>query len=132
MNNIRKKVVGICDQQAITGPVSDLIPIVHDLYLATLRVRQSSKGRNSQILAIHTMDPPIVHNLDSSLRTNAVYLHPSISDAHKETIWVAACIGGGMLIMIAVAAGILLVRRRARWRNISERDAATGTWTEEA
>jgi hypothetical protein len=78
------------------------------------------------------MDPPIVHNLESSLHTNAVYLHPSINDAHKETIWVAACIGGGMLVMIAVAAGILLVRRRARWRNISERDAATGAWTEEA
>lgn len=36
-----------------------------------------------------------------------------------------------MLIMIAVAAGILLVRRRARWRNINERDAATGAWARE-
>ncbi|UKZ66646.1 uncharacterized protein TrAtP1_007817 [Trichoderma atroviride] len=78
------------------------------------------------------MDPPITQNLESSLQTNAAYLHPSTSDAHKETIWVAACIGGGMLIMIAVAAGILLVRRRARWRNINERDAATGAWGREA
>lgn len=78
------------------------------------------------------MDPPIVHNLESSLQTNTVYLHPSTSDAHKETIWVAACIGGGVLIMIAVAAGILLVRRRARWRNINERDAATGAWARDA
>lgn len=77
------------------------------------------------------MDPPIANNLESSLHTNAVYFHPSTSDAHKETIWVAACIGGGMLIMIAVAAGILLVRRRARWRNINERDAATGAWERE-
>ncbi|KAL7900075.1 hypothetical protein HDV63DRAFT_370297 [Trichoderma sp. SZMC 28014] len=74
------------------------------------------------------MDLPIAYNLKSALQTDAVFLHPSTSDAHKETIWVAACIGGGMLIMIAVAAGILLVRRRARWRNISERNAATGAW----
>ncbi|KAL7925107.1 hypothetical protein ACQKWADRAFT_285064 [Trichoderma austrokoningii] len=77
------------------------------------------------------MDPPINKNFETSLHTNTIYLHSSTSDAHKETIWVAACIGGGVLILTAVAAGILLVRRRARWRNISERDAVTGAWTSE-
>lgn len=78
------------------------------------------------------MDPPIGHNLESPLHTNVIVFHPSTADAHKETIWVAACIGGGVLIMIAVTVGILLVRRRARWRNLNERDAATGAWARDA
>lgn len=78
------------------------------------------------------MNPPIGQNLESSLHEDMVFLHSTTADAHKETIWVAACIGGGVLIMIAVAAGILLVRRRARWRNINERDAATGVWARNA
>lgn len=78
------------------------------------------------------MDPPISYNLESPLHTNVIYLHSSTADAHKETIWVAACVGGGVLIMIAVTAGILLVRKRARWRNINERDATTGAWARNA
>lgn len=61
-------------------------------------------------------------------------LPPSTTDVNTETIVVASCLGGGLLLATALIATIMIVKRRARLRKLQEKDLkmeATKAWARE-
>lgn len=80
----------------------------------------------------HTMDFPISYAHATPLHAvNMTSLSASTTDANKETIVVASCLGGGMLLVTGLVVTIMLLKRRARWRKLQERNvkiAAMEAW----
>ncbi|KAL7945963.1 hypothetical protein V8C42DRAFT_322087 [Trichoderma barbatum] len=69
------------------------------------------------------MDLPINYSLTTPLHSITMTALPSGTiDAHKETILVASCLGGGMLLVTAIVTTIMVVKRRARLTKINERN----------
>ncbi|QYT02440.1 hypothetical protein H0G86_009444 [Trichoderma simmonsii] len=61
-------------------------------------------------------------------------LAPSAVDVNTETIVVASCLGGGLLLATALIVTIMIVKRRARLRKLQEKDLkmeATKAWARE-
>ncbi|KAL7960940.1 hypothetical protein V8C34DRAFT_275173 [Trichoderma compactum] len=62
---------------------------------------------------------------------NMASLPPSSVDINTETIVVASCLGGGLLLATALIVTIMIVKRRARLRKLQEKDIkmeATKAW----
>ncbi|KAM0253044.1 hypothetical protein ACHAQJ_007475 [Trichoderma viride] len=78
------------------------------------------------------MDLSIGYDLASPIHsTNMTSLSPNTTDANKETILVASCLGGGMLLITGLVVTIMLLKRRTRWRKLQERNvkrAAMEAW----
>lgn len=77
------------------------------------------------------LDCPLATTLPS---WNMAYLAPSTVDVNTETIVVASCLGGGLLLATALIVTIMIVKRRARLRKLQEKDLkmeATKAWARE-
>lgn len=89
------------------------------------RLRQSNFDTRCMDFILHY---PLATTLPS---WNMASLPPSSVDVNTETIVVASCLGGGLLLATAFIVTIMIVKRRARLRKLQEKDIkmeATKAW----